>query len=752
MPKAASTSNAAPSLARTIQAKKRRPKNGGKPRPPRDLIQKKINTANVNDATPETHTTETLPIPQSDSSFTVSSSGGLSSSAPLPTVLSANDSLLADKDNENESINAPLDNIGSDNEEEDDEEEGDAHDIRGSDDDEQEDPKDYCKGGYHPVTIGSTFNQRYHVIRKLGWGHFSTVWLCWDRKASRFVAMKVVKSAKHYTETALDEIKLLTSVRESDPSDPHRLKCVQLLDDFKVAGVNGLHVCMVFEVLGHNLLKLIIRSNYRGIPIANVKLIIKQVLEGLDYLHRKCQIIHTDIKPENVLMCVDEEHIRALAYQAAEWHKLGTKPVGSAVATTHIVNKPDLKTMSKNKKKKLKKKEKQKQKMLELTQQQIQDAERQKQKVLNSLNKIDLQKMSINDETDLPANEKNLNGHKENSAGESDEDDTAVKTGNGHETEQSLNEQAAMAAAAAISGDADKQTKPNESDSLDKPRPMAERTPNPVFDVIPEDILQVKIADLGNACWTYQHFTEDIQTRQYRSPEVILGAGYDSSADIWSVACMAFELATGDYLFEPHSGDDYNRDEDHIAHIIELVGPMPLEIAHSGRYSKEFFNRRGQLRNIKQLKPWDLYHVLSEKYKWPPYEAIEFTHFLEPMLHYDVNLRATAAECLMNPWITGEPLFDNSVDGLMHCEQFDYRADNEANPSATEVGALGFDFRSHATEFDDFLSAAMGNPQILHGAAAAAFNRDNFDEDDMSDDYEDIDEDDDDSSQGELDE
>ena len=54
----------------------------------------------------------------------------------------------------------------SDNEEE---EEG-THDIRGSDDDEQEDPKDYCKGGYHPITIGSIFNQRYHVIRKLGWG------------------------------------------------------------------------------------------------------------------------------------------------------------------------------------------------------------------------------------------------------------------------------------------------------------------------------------------------------------------------------------------------------------------------------------------------------------------------------------------------------------------------------------------------------------------------------------------------------
>ena len=60
--------------------------------------------------------------------------------------------------------------------------------------------------------------------------------------------------------------------------------------------------------------------------------------------------------------------------------------------------------------------------------------------------------------------------------------------------------------------------------------------------------------------------------------------------------------------------------------------------------------RLGQLRNIKQLKPWDIFHVLTEKYKWPPYAALEFTHFLEPMLNYDVNQRATAAECLMNPW------------------------------------------------------------------------------------------------------
>ena len=63
---------------------------------------------------------------------------------------------------------------------------------------------------------------------------------------------------------------------------------------------------------------------------------------------------------------------------------------------------------------------------------------------------------------------------------------------------------------------------------------------------------QVKIADLGNACWTYKHFTDDIQTRQYRAPEIILQNNkYNTTVDIWSLACVIFECLTGDYLFDP---------------------------------------------------------------------------------------------------------------------------------------------------------------------------------------------------------
>lgn len=160
-----------------------------------------------------------------------------------------------------------------------------------SEEEEQESREDYRRGGYHPVKIGDLFLQRYHVIRKIGWGHFSTVWLCWDLEDKRYVALKIVKSAVNFTETAKDEIKILKAVRDTDPVDPKRNKTVQLLNDFKISGVNGTHVCMVFEVLGHNLLKLIIKSQYRGIPYDNVKTIIRQVLEGLDYLHTKCQIM-----------------------------------------------------------------------------------------------------------------------------------------------------------------------------------------------------------------------------------------------------------------------------------------------------------------------------------------------------------------------------------------------------------------------------------------------------------------------------
>ncbi|XP_051271106.1 SRSF protein kinase 1b isoform X1 [Dicentrarchus labrax] len=606
--------------------------------------------------------------------------------------------------------------------------------ILGSDDDEQEDPNDYCRGGYHHVKIGDLFNGRYHVIRKLGWGHFSTVWLAWDIQEKRFVAMKVVKSAEHYTETALDEIKLLKSVRNTDPSDPNREKVVQLLDDFKISGMNGTHVCMVFEVLGYHLLKWIIKSNYQGLPLPCVKSIIRQVLQGLDYLHTKCKIIHTDIKPENILLTVNESYIKKMAAEATQWQKTGTAPPSGSAVSTAPAPKPMAK-MSKNKKKKMKKKQRKQAEMLEKRIQEMEGGatpeggeEEDDEETTTTTTETtedttslatlsmsatlqDIASHTITDTTpdEQPqqtpeANERrgdaaegentmevNCNGH-----ASTPESDTSVEVqGTKQSTEEQEDQQNAnqpqsntqtedmlsnkeehqtcngsprdpdtqQLPASLKEGDEEKEgkkedemdtrgeTKKEDDEEDSQNGASGNMLVNPL-EPINADKLQVKIADLGNACWVNKHFTDDIQTRQYRSLEVLTGAGYSTPADIWSTACMAFELATGDYLFEPHSGEDYSRDEDHIALIIELLGKVPRKLIMAGKYSKEFFTKKGDLRHITKLKPWGLLDVLVEKYEWSKDEAHTFSSFLLPMLDLVPERRATAAQCLSHPWLT----------------------------------------------------------------------------------------------------
>jgi len=559
-------------------------------------------------------------------------------------------------------------------EEDDDDEE---EEILGSDDDEQEAPSDYCKGGYHPVKIGDLFHNRYHVIRKLGWGHFSTVWLCWDLKDKKFVALKVVKSASHYTETALDEIKLLKCVRDSDEQDPLRERTVMLLDDFKISGVNGTHVCMVFEVLGHNLLKFIIRNNYQGMPLQNVKVMMKQVLEGLHYLHTKCQIIHTDIKPENVLVCVDESHIRKIAAEATQSQKLGLKLPGSAMSTApKELRKVDLTAkMSKSKKKKLKKREKRNLALMEEAMQHANAMETVNENgVTEDEKKADTDnivkeasspmedKDAVPETKDLTKEDKQIEEQTLEAKSPETPADTPgpVMNGDSHheeaeETRENGEDKSEAEVMSMTSPEEEVKTPMTPSnpiagmlDQMQAPEGEIKKV-DPCTEIDPN--LRVKIADLGNACWVSHHFTEDIQTRQYRSLEVLIGSGYGTPADIWSLACMAFELATGDYLFEPHSGEEYTRDEDHLAHIIELAGQIPRTIALSGKYSKEYFRKTGELRHITKLKPWPLFDVLTEKYEWDRELAKEFAGWLLPMLAYDPNERATALDCINHPFM-----------------------------------------------------------------------------------------------------
>ncbi|ORY05622.1 kinase-like protein [Basidiobolus meristosporus CBS 931.73] len=436
----------------------------------------------------------------------------------------------------------------------------------------EEDFEDYCPGGYHPVKVGEKYNDgKYTVLRKLGWGHFSTVWLAKDHENNRHVALKVVKSASHYTEAALDEIKLLQRVVSANPEAIGRSYVVELLDNFKHLGPNGTHVCMVFEVLGENLLSLIKRHDHNGIPADIVREITRQVLMGLDYLHRECGIIHTDLKPENVLICIED--VEAHLHQ--EFGKL--------------------------------------EELLEET--------TQSQRLLTASKPLSMTKIST------PSSSK------------SDSDCIAQPTSSTEESSCKM----------VVDGVTTSTLQRNlEEISL-------QEKPTSACNHSSTSIIRVKIADLGNACWVDRHFTNDIQTRQYRSPEVIIGTNWGPSADIWSMACMTFELITGDYLFDPQSGSRYTKDDDHLAQMMELIGNFPKHLVLGGKYSHEFFNRKGELRHIHKLRYWGLKDVLHEKYHRERKEAELLADFLSPMLDPNPEKRFTAQKSLEHPWVQ-EPL------------------------------------------------------------------------------------------------
>ena len=344
---------------------------------------------------------------------------------------------------------------------------------------------------------------------------------------------------------------------------------------------------MVFEVLGHNLLKFIIRNNYQGMPLQNVKIMMKQVLEGLHYLHTKCQIIHTDIKPENVreiifcisvlkyfldqvLICVDESHIKKIAQEATQSHKLGLKLPGSAMSTApKELRKVDLSAkMSKSKKKKLKKREK---RNLALMEEAMQHANAKEEEAAVKENGVEEEKPEDGETVAAAAavDEKVEKTEEASSPMEDNNADTENKDKTEDHTEEKVEAEAETPAeetAPVVNGgnhdaateetgepskvdDEAVKCEENTAMSVTSPEddetvktPMTPMTPSnpmagmldslqsageevrkldPCVEVVTD--LKVKIADLGNACWVHHHFTEDIQTRQYRSLEVLIG-------------------------------------------------------------------------------------------------------------------------------------------------------------------------------------------------------------------------------------
>ncbi|KAJ5088289.1 hypothetical protein N7456_011905 [Penicillium angulare] len=118
----------------------------------------------------------------------------------------------------------------------------------------QESLSRYRPGGYHPVKLGDTFgNNRYEVHHKLGWGGFSTVWLAKDKEQEQWVSLKIMTAESSESK----ELQMLEYLKNHSREELSSNFVVQLLDYFNHEGPNGVHQCLVFELLGPSVVQVL---------------------------------------------------------------------------------------------------------------------------------------------------------------------------------------------------------------------------------------------------------------------------------------------------------------------------------------------------------------------------------------------------------------------------------------------------------------------------------------------------------------
>ena len=100
----------------------------------------------------------------------------------------------------------------------------------------------------------------------------------------------------------LQEVEFLLKIRDQSAGHPGHAHILQLKDSFLHNGPHGQHLCIVTEPLFQNMRLFSMRFPRRIMPLRLVRSLARQIVFGVQYLHDECNIIHTDLKPDNLLM------------------------------------------------------------------------------------------------------------------------------------------------------------------------------------------------------------------------------------------------------------------------------------------------------------------------------------------------------------------------------------------------------------------------------------------------------------------
>ncbi|KAH9215961.1 kinase-like protein [Leptodontidium sp. 2 PMI_412] len=140
---------------------------------------------------------------------------------------------------------------------------------------------------------------------------------------------------------------------------------------------------------------------------------------------------------------------------------------------------------------------------------------------------------------------------------------------------------------------------------------------------------------------------------QYRAPEIILGMSWGHSVDMWSVGLLAWDLLEQESLFHLYDANDPARNEaHHLANMVALLGPPPLELLQRSSKSHEHWDENGNWRGIVPIPVGRNLESLAKSLEEGK-DRDEFLDLVRGLLRWLPEERLSSYEAFSHPWVSG---------------------------------------------------------------------------------------------------
>jgi serine/threonine-protein kinase SRPK3 len=414
---------------------------------------------------------------------------------------------------------------------------------------------------------GVVINSKYAMLSKIGYGAFSTVWLAYNISNTKFRAIKV-QMADDF-DTGQSEVNILKTISRKKSEYINNL-----IDSFIYNSHKGKHVCMVSELMAGSVHDLIKDGKYsNGLPTGMVKEITRQILIGMKLLNEELNMIHADIKPENILIVGVSDKVSAFIN---EFKSLYKQHINSNNHKNRRSNRHNRHHIHKKR----------------------QHTHEKKKLIIQTLNKM---KIKLQIERDIKYDSDNSANISNNINDKNDKDFTTI---------------------------------------------------NKKF----LENIRIKISDFGSSCKITKNIDNEIQTRYYMAPELILKYPFNETCDMWSLGCMVYELLTGNILFDPIKEKRFDRDRNHIKDIQSILGPFPNSLLEKSANKNVYFTNNGLIKGASFSQSTIHHKSLLNKIKLQTVcgeeKQLMISDFIYNVLEYDPLVRMNPNNCLKLKWMT----------------------------------------------------------------------------------------------------